>query len=373
VRVLRAGVTLVHRWLGLTLGLLVVFLALTGGAIVFRPQADALAYPRVMTVARCVSPVPLDRMAAAARSVHPSGHITYVYVYGSATSAAMVRFSDSDQVYLDPCSAQVLGHQLRYSGIFGTLEGLHKFRFAGATWGMTTIGVTALALSTLMLLGGLFIWWPRRKGNFSISPRLRGRPRALNLHMTIGVYASVVVFIVAATAVPLSLPWAKGALFALTRSADLTEDARKPRPATLTSATNASPISMQQAFEEVRAVFSGPFDWASVHYPGKSGEVEIGIVLQGAVHGDARNYAFVERSTGKIVELRPWQTLNFGSKAYYWALALHAGRFGGSLARTLMLLAMLGLTAIGYTGIDSYLRKVARRRAARSPSSAASS
>ena len=364
MRALRAGVTVVHRWLGLTLGLVVIFLALTGGAIVFRPQADALAYPALMTVAPCLSPLPIDRLAAAARSVHSSGRITYVYVYGSATAAAMVRFSDSDQVYVDPCSARVLGHQLRYSGIFGTLEGLHKFRFAGAELGMTAIGLTALALSTLMVLGGLVIWWPRRKGNFSFTTRLRGRPRALNVHMTTGLYASIVVFIVAATAVPLSLPWAKGALFALTHSADLTEDARKPKPK-LASTTTAQPISMQRAFEEAREIFSGPLDWASVHYVRKGEPVEIGIVLQGAVHGDARNYAFVDRSTGKIVEQRPWQTLNFGSKAYYWALALHTGRFGGSVARTLMLLAMLGLTTIGYTGIDSYVRKVARRRTAR--------
>jgi len=364
LRALRAGVTVVHRWLGLTLGLVVTFLALTGGAIVFRPQADALAYPELMTVPPCASPLPIDRIAAAARSVHPSGRITYVYVYGSATASAMVRFSDTDQVYVDPCSAHVLGHQLRYSGIFGTLEGLHKVRFAGATWGMMAIGVTALALSTLMVLGGLVIWWPRRKGNVSFMTRLRGRPRALNLHMTTGLYASIVVFIIAATAVPLSLPWAKDALFTLTRSADLTEDARKPKPK-LASATTIQPISMQQSFEEARAVFSGPFDWASVHYAGKGQPVEIGVVLQGAVHGDARNYAFVDRSTGKVVELRPWQTLNLGSKAYYWALALHTGRFGGFVARTLMLLAMLGLTMIGYTGIDSYIRKVARRRTSR--------
>lgn len=364
MRALRGGVTAVHRWLGLTLGLVVIFLALTGAAIVFRPQADALADPGLMTVPSCVIPLPIDKLAKAARSAHPRGRVTYVYVYGAPTASAMVRFSDTDQVYVDPCSARVLGHQLRYSGIFGTLEGLHKFRFAGPQWGLTAVGLTALALSTLMLLGGLFIWWPRRKGNVSISSRLRGRARTLNIHMTLGLYASVIVFVVAATAVPLSLPWAKSVLFAMTRSADMTEDARKPKP-TLVSEAQTSPISMQRVFEEARSVFSGPLDWASVQYAPKGQPVEVGVVLQGAVHGDARNYAFVDRSTGKIVELRPWQTLNFGSKAYYWALALHTGRFGGPPMRTLMLLAMLGLAAIGYTGIGSYVRKVARRQTAR--------
>jgi vanillate O-demethylase ferredoxin subunit len=232
--------------------------------------------------------------------------------------------------------------------------------------GLSIIGTTALLFALVMVGGGLFLWWPRRtsawKSALRFNPRLKGRAFTLNLHTTVGAYVGVVVFVVALTAVPLSLGWAKAAMFAVTGTTDMTEDAKLPIAARKSiEPKSGAVISMQAAWGKARGVIGGPLLWASLHYPRKGEPIEIGIVETGAPHADARSYVFIDSRTAQIVELRPWATLNAGSKLYYWLLALHTGHFGGVFVQCLMLAGMIGVAALGYTGVETFLRRTFRR------------
>ena len=158
----RSGVTQIHRWIGLTVGLVAIFLSVTGGWIVLRPILDPVTYPQLMVIPACTKALPVASLATAARTLHPKGRLDYVWFYDSPASSTMVRFSDGDQVYVDTCSGRVLGHQARYGGLYGTVEALHRFKFMDITPGLLIIGWTSLLLAVLLVIGGLFLWWPRR-------------------------------------------------------------------------------------------------------------------------------------------------------------------------------------------------------------------
>lgn len=365
---LRSGVVRLHRWFGLTVGLLVVFLALTGGWIVLRPVLDPVVYPELMIIPSCTKPLPIDTLAAVAREFHPGPKLEFVYLYGTPTASTMLRFSDTDQVYVDGCSGEVLGDQRRYSGLYGTVEALHRFRFLKTSTAMLIIGTTAILLAFILVAGGVFIWWPRRKSawkrTLTIDPRSKGRAYALSLHSTLGVYAGAVIFIVALTAIPLSFAWAKSALFVATRTTDMTEDAPPVHATPQKPAASTPPlprISMQAAWLEARSLIGGPLVWASLHAPGGSEPIEIGMVQKAGPHAEARSYVYIDPQTGKVVAFRPYATLGAGSKLYYWALAIHTGHAGGILVQLLMVFAMLCVTAIGYTGVESFVRRKLRR------------
>jgi len=364
----RSAFIRVHRWAGLTVGLLAVFLAVTGGWIVLRPLLDLLTYPQLLVIPSCAKPLTVDALAAAARTVHPQGAVVYVYLYPSPTASTMVRFSDADQVYVEGCSGKVLGRQAHYGGLYGTAEGLHRFLFMDAAVGMPIIGTAALVLAVLMAAGGLYLWWPRRKSAWrsalTLNPRLKGAAFAFKLHTTIGAYTGAIVFVVALTAVPLSLGWARAALFSLTATTDMTESASRAAAARThhKAAASGPVIPMQTAWEEARGKIGGPLLWGSVRYPVKGSPIEVAMVEQGAPHTEARSLVYIDPGTGRIVDFHPWSTLNAGTKLYYWLLALHTGHFGGVFVQCLMLVGMIGVAALGYTGIESFLRKQFRRR-----------
>ncbi len=375
----RSGVTQVHRWIGLTVGLLAVFLAVTGGWIVLRPILDPVTYPQLMVIPACTKPLPVDALAKAARTLHPKGRLDYVWFYDSSTSSTMVRFSDGDQVYVDTCSGRALGHQARYGGLYGTVEGLHRFKFMDLKPAMLIIGWTSLLLAVLLVIGGLFLWWPRRpsawKSAVKLNRRLNGRAFSLNLHTTTGVYASVVVFVVALTAVPLSLGWAKSALYVMTGSTEVTNTRErvaalpKKHAAKHGKSGSTKRIPMQVAWAKARGLVPGPLRWASIRFPVKNQPIEIALSEQSFPHSDARSYVYVDSRTAKVLDFRPYETRSAGEKLYLWVLALHTGHFGGLPVQVLMLLGMIGVPIMGYTGIESFIRKTFRRpRLAQAPS-----
>lgn len=369
---LRIAVTQVHRWVGLTVGLIVVYLAVTGAWIVLRPAEDRVTYPHMMVIPSCTRPLPVDSIAAAAARYHPKGHVIYVWLYGSPTASTMVRFSNQDQVYVDGCTGTALGQLPRYGGLFGTVEALHRFKFMEDAGGMLIIGYASLLFTVVLIVGGVFLWWPRRssawKSALKLNPRLRGRAFTLNLHTTVGVYSSIVIFVVAFTAVPLSLNWAKATLYAATRSTEIKEGGPRKLPAlkhhaaTSGAATASKTISMQRAWEEARGLIGGPFNWASLRYPAKGKPtVEIALVPQNVPHSDARSYVYIDPRNGKVVSYQPYEAMSVGSKLYLWMLALHTGHFGGAFVQVLMLFGMIGVVALGYSGIESFVRKTFRR------------
>src|SRR2546425_10530812 len=158
----RKSILQVHRWTGLTLGLLLIFLALTGLALVFRPQLEPVVHHDLLEVAPCSAPMPLDSLIANAHAAHTTGELDLVRIPGEPNASTMVRFMDNKEVLVNPCTGAVLGQQPRWVGVFGTMEEWHRFRFLKSTDVANFItGTAAIAMAFIFVIAGIVIWWPR--------------------------------------------------------------------------------------------------------------------------------------------------------------------------------------------------------------------
>src|SRR5579883_565056 len=149
----------VHRWTALTVGLVVLWMALTGLGLLFKTQLEPAFNRSLETVSACRAPRSLDELLVGARTAHPEGAVRLVGIEGSATRSTWVRFANGDTVYLDPCSGRVVGELNKYRGIFGSLEYLHRLEFlSGADH--AAAGTVALVFALVIVIGGIAIWWP---------------------------------------------------------------------------------------------------------------------------------------------------------------------------------------------------------------------
>lgn len=337
-------VTWIHRWTGLIVGIIVVFLAVTGAAMVFRSQLEARMEPGLLTIAPCRQSRSVDSIVAAARSAH-AAKVTDVFLYGASDASTMVRFADNDQVYVDGCTARVLGQQSRYSGFFGSLESLHKARFAKHA-GKLAARAGAFGLATLLTLG-LFVWWPRRKRALAFNPRLRGRALALNVHMTIGAYASIVLLIAAATAIPISLGWSPE---------------KRLAPALPRHFEDPTSVTLERDWLAARSVMPQAFRWASMQVPRANRPMEIDIVVAGAPHDEAHSIVYVDPRNARVLAFYPYDKLDAATKLRFWMLALHTGRAGGPLVESLLFLGMIAVPVLAYFGVDSFVRGLGKKR-----------
>ena len=150
----------VHRWTGLTVGLVIVMLTVTAAIIVFRPQLEPLTSSHLFDVGQCTKPVSLDTLAANAVNAHPGIRPDDIRVRPAAREAVQVRFADRELLYVDPCSGAVLGEQNKYGGLFGLPEKLHRFKFIEGEVGAAADGTITLVFALVLIAGGLIVWWP---------------------------------------------------------------------------------------------------------------------------------------------------------------------------------------------------------------------
>lgn len=346
-----------HLFAGLVTGWVLVIITLAGAAMVFRPQLDPLVNPELFAVQGAgTQRASLDTLAQNARAQFPEHKFNWVRFWADPARPAMIRATNSDQIYLDPWSAQVLGQQNRYRGFFGRAEEIHRFLSLGTTVGKHVVGAVVLIFVAIIVTGFL-LWLPPAarlvKSALTLNFSLKGRARWLNWHRTLGAYVGLVVLLSALTGLPHAYDWYEHGLYRLTGS---------PIPEIPDAAAPAgtSPLPIEELWRRTRALMP-EFESAQVNFPRGGKAVEIWVVEKGAPHPHARSYLHLDGHTGAVIDFEPYRESSLGHRLYYWMLSLHLGQAFGWPGQVLLFLAVLGVPVLVVTGTWSYL---ARRRSA---------
>jgi len=350
-----------HTWSGLTIGLVVVFLALTGGGLVLKDALDDTVYRDLHVVPKCNAPLPLDRLASSAVAVHPEAKLHSIEITSGETDSVAVMFTDKDYVYVDPCSAQVLGIQNQYGGFFGVMDWLHRFRFfSDLKLGRTVAGWVNTTFLVLLIGGGIALWWPRNrqalKSALKFNPRLPGTARTLNLHKFVGIYTALVLLVLTVTGLPLGFEPVKDAIYSATGYVPPKKPLSKP------AAEGAQRVSIEDFWQKTRALVPD-LEWVSLRYPPKPGTAyEAEILQKDSPHSIAKGYHYMDAYTGQTLKLdRYFDDQHIGRKIYLYCIAIHAGMIWGLPYQLLLLVCALGVGVQAYSGFSPYLRRKFRK------------
>lgn len=355
---IRAWLLRLHRWTGMTAGLVLTLSAVTGALMVFRPQIEPAIDARLLSVPSCVGHATIDDMTAKAAAAYPSGTPDFIRLRAGSDAAlelpsAWVRFTDKQTVYLNPCTGEVLGMRNRYAGPFGSIEGLHRLRFIEG--GGVIAGSAALMALIVLIGGGLWMWWPATckgvRGATRFAGGMTGGARMLSLHKSVGVWAAIAIAFSAMTGLPQAFKWYRQALYAVTGS-PLKE--AEPRSA---PAPGAARLPLEAAWERARAMMPDAVE-LQIRYPVKPRDaVEIFMIGADAPHPNARTYLHLDAYSGKVLAFRPYHASSTGNRLYFWMLSAHNGMVGGALGQLLLFLGCLAVPVLAYTGIGTFVRR----------------
>jgi vanillate O-demethylase ferredoxin subunit len=350
----RKSLLWLHTWSGLTIGLVIVFLAITGAGFALRPQLDAVVNRDLLVVPTCTERLPLDTLAHKARTVHPAGKLYRIEVTSDANASAAIQFTDKDYVYVNPCSGGILGTQNEYGGFFGTFDWLHRFRFVEPSTGRKVAGWAAAVFATLLIVAGIVLWWPRSKSAirsaFKFNSHLPGSARTLSLHRIIGLYTSVILLMIALTGIPIAFVPVKEMIYREWGYA-------QPVPPISALPNGAKPLPMERFWQNSKAAVP-QLEWVALRYPAKPRDaVEAEIRERNVPHVNAKSYLYMDAYTGSTLKLRHYSDIGLGRKIYLYILALHAGLVGGLPYEMLLLVAALAVPVQAYSGFSPYLRR----------------
>jgi len=355
---LRQPILQLHRVIGLSIGLFVVAVAVTGAGMLFRAQLEPVIYPGLLKVRTCNAHLPLDTLIANAIASNPAaGRPQQLRLYDDADASTRILLSDNRWYYVNPCTGEVLGSEDRYGGLFGAMAALHSFHFLKN--GSVVAGTLALTFAIVLIGGGLAVWIPetlrKRRRAVTAKVNLTARARRLNLHKTLGAYVSVILLACALTGALQSFQFVRDALYALTASKP---PAPSPKPVVQ---SNTKSLSVEDLWQRAQALVPQP-KYARIHYPAKPGDAfNVDLVARDAPHINAFSYASLDTRTGKVLRFTSYSENSLGHRIYLTALALHYGWLSGGFLQALQLIGVLSVPVLAYLGITSYLRGKRKR------------
>ena len=186
-----------HLWLGLSSGLVVFIVSLTGAIFTFQDDIRDLTEPWRKVEVQNVAPVLPSQLKAAALAYHPSAVIKDAWVtYFAPDRSATVFFIDKAglpiQVYVNPYTGKAL-HELNLRTHFFTIvQEIHMHLLLPEAVAKWVVGLS-ISIFVIMLLTGLVLWWPKRKQErkqrFTIKWGARWRRINYDLHNVLGFYA----------------------------------------------------------------------------------------------------------------------------------------------------------------------------------------
>lgn len=366
----------IHLWLSVPFGVIITLICLSGACLVFEQEIMRLIRPEryyVQTIGE--TKLPVDQLAGiVARSLPDSVSVTGVSISSDPRRAYQVSLSKPRRasVSIDPYTGQVLGRQER-AAFFSCMFKLHRWLLdsarpgEGIFWGKLIVGVSTL-MFVVVLLTGVVVWWPRScralKNRLKIATRKGWRRFWFDLHVSAGVYATLLLLVMSLTGLTWSFPWYRAGFYKVFGT-EMPSSGHKGKDKEHKSKDRERPSGKRPE------AHNAPTNWEVV-YQGLVAEnpdferisISDGSASVATAHwGNQRasdSYTFDPR-TGEIREVVRYTDSERASKLRGWIYSLHVGNWGGFFSKLLTVLSALIGASLPLTGYYLWIKRLRRR------------
>ncbi len=199
-----------HFYAGLLVLPFIIWLAVTGAAFLYQDAIDRSVHHGLKVVPVGDARLPAQQLVAAAQGRH--GGSVFVYTTPKrADASAEIGLVDAhgvrQVVYVDPYRARVLGALPEHGTLSWTIRRLHSLALVGPY----ARGLIEMAggWAIVLVLTGVYLWWPRGRRGGVIS--VRGKPKQRlfwrDLHAVTGAGVGAILLLLALTGMPWSWLW----------------------------------------------------------------------------------------------------------------------------------------------------------------------
>lgn len=361
-----------HLAAGVTAGLIILLMSVTGVLLAFERQIVAYAERdlRASAADAARAPLPLSRIVGAAVAAAPEGKVSNVTVRSDRFAPVAVAFGRELTLFVNPYTGQVLGSGARgVRGFFDANENLHRWlamKGEGRDRGKAITGASNMAF-LFIVLSGLVIWIPRRPtrtafGNAMLFRRgLRGRARDFNWHHVFGIWAFLPLVAIVFSGAVISYPWMTRLVYRAFGST--------PPPAQQQGGNERGGAKLDAAMldrlanaAQAEAARVAP-QWQalSLRLP-LSGKGPVAFALDegNGARPDKRSQLMIDPKTARVVEHKTYAGQEAGQQARAWLRWIHTGEAGGLLGQFIAMLASAAAVVLVYTGLALAIRRFVR-------------
>lgn len=357
-----------HWFFGISAGLVLALMGITGAAVSFQDEILSTLNPSVLQVEKQVAgvlpPVELvERIEAASDK-----KVSMLTVETDSGSAAKVWFTPppgerrGEMRYFDPYTAEFLGDATG-QGFFGLMLQLHRFLAMGDT-GRQITGACTLIL-VFFCLSGLYLRWPRQWKSWrtwlTLDWKKKGRSFNWDLHSVAGTWCLVFYLLAALTGLFWSYEWYNKGLTRLLSDSPQSERVRGGRgPAPSGPAPTADYAAMWSSIYSA----AGPqLSSYNVRMPPVAGQpATVYFLLKTSPHDRALNQITLDPATGVVKRVDRYSDKSLKAQLLTSIYALHVGSYFGIVGRIILTIASLTMPLFFITGWMLYLDRRRKKR-----------
>ncbi|UWX61845.1 PepSY domain-containing protein [Chryseobacterium oranimense] len=365
-----------HLWLGLTSGLIVVIMAVTGCILAFEKELKHAISPEkyfVKTVKK--EKLPFSVLKSKAEQALPDSlKVSRVEISSDPTrSYAFRSLKMNDQaltywgtyihyyrVYIDPYTGKIIEVENAKNDFFEIVMDLHRRLLLGEKIGKTITGYSTLILM-IMLVSGLVIWFPRKmnkkalKGMFFIKTSAKWKRVNYDMHNVLGFYTVIPLLLIAYAALIWNFEgfdkWMKKTLNGKTKTE------QKAKSTIPTEESSKSENILDIVGNRVEKSLAGKKS-ALITFPKTDEGTYYAEVTYGNKQYQNEQFNF-DQYSGEILKHQSYKDKNIG---YGTALRarnydLHMGSIFGLTGRILYLFAGMIAASLPITGFIIYLNR----------------
>ena len=357
----------IHLYLSLAAGIPILIACLTGAILVFEKDLEKAFNKERYYVTASDNKLPLEDLKTAAVQAFPGTKLTGIKIYAAADRSAELNLSPAQKenlenkkeaqaqkskaaeqkgqqgpqagrghggppagftVFMDPYSGKVLEKYSYRETFFFQVMALHRWLLgSNDSWGKWIMGV-ATFIFMFILITGIILWWPRTQRIMLKQLKIKKDAgfKRLNhdLHIVLGFYSAIFLFIFAFTAMSWSFEWFNKSLYSITNSSPNPPEA--PKSDQLES---SAAINLDEALAAAKSIYDNA-EWYQVAAPKDLTEsFTVSVLLPDAAHENATSSVYIDQASGAVLGNFPFDERSSGQKARSFIKPLHTGSIWG--------------------------------------------
>ena len=355
----------VHLYLGLSLGLLVAMVGITGSLLVFYVELDELLNPDLVIADSSGPRLSYQQLFNAIRQAEPQRQRGWrLEIPQNPQRMLTARYYKPQEtehmgfapllMSVDPYTGEVVKKRFWGDFVMTWIYDLHYTLLFGATGKIIMSIVGGLLL--LSLLSGVYLWWPcsgKWQGAFTLKPRASRQRFIYDLHKLAGVYGLVVMLVLTFTGICLEIPEYANPIIGFFSVLE-----EPPKPQSLPPPATRSIITIDKAVSIAQTVFpEAELSWIETpHDPQGSFRINLHQAGEPSRRFPKTN-VWIDQYSGNILKVHYPIEFTAGDTFIHWLHPLHSGEAFDMPGRLLVLLTGLSCPILFVTGVMRWQQK----------------
>jgi uncharacterized iron-regulated membrane protein len=377
----------IHLYLGLASGLVIMSCCLTGALLVFQKELEQAFHKERYFAEKGERKLSLDTLVAGVKKTYPQAKVNSVKVYANNERTVEVNISiaankpnttlqkqasrkvepgvqqrdPSLTAFVDPYTGKIVELYNSREGFFYNVMALHRWLLGSNNGPGKFITGVATFIFLFILITGIILWWPKTKKILAQRLKIKSNVgwKRLNhdLHIVLGFYSAIFLFVFAFTALAWSFEWFNKGIYKVTASS-----MKPPEPPSSALIENRKTIGFDLAHSIAQTKFSNKQFYTITTPKDSVSAIAITGLDKDAVHETATDVLYLHQYSGEVLGQYLYSDRNMGAKIRATFRPVHVGSIWGLPSKIIALLVCLLGTSFPVTGVILWLNRTRKKK-----------